>query len=457
MRDFEYEVPYARHLPSVKLGRWNGKVPFFSLGGATYLNLLPQILPKLEAMGIQVELEDQRVQHPDFVFTPIHEQSFAHKVWPKHHVNEGEPIVLRDYQVGAVNGYIDDLQSIQEISTGAGKTIITAVLSTLVEPYGRSIVIVPSKSLVTQTEDDYINMGLDVGVFFGDRKEFGKTHTICTWQSLLALTKKSKEGEADITIEEFIEGVVCVICDEVHSAKAEGLKSMMTGVLANIPIRWGLTGTIPKEDFEFQALRVSIGEVTNAISAASLQAQGVLANCHVKVLQTQDTAEYKTYPEELTFLTTDKDRMEWLADKIHNISLTGNTLVLVGRIQPGKDLTALIPGAIFVSGAMKNVDRKVEYDDIATATNKCLVCTYGVAAIGINIPRVFNLVLVEPGKSFIRVIQSIGRGIRKAQDKDFVQIYDVTSRCKFSKRHLTKRKQFYKDAQYDFEIEKVHI
>ena len=77
-----------------------------------------------------------------------------------------------------------------------------------------------------------------------------------------------------------------------------------------------------------------------------------------------------------------------------------------------------------------------------------------MAAVGINVPRIFNLVLIEPGKSFVRVIQSIGRGIRKAEDKDFVQIWDLTADCKFAKRHLTKRKQFYKEANYPFTQEK---
>ena len=62
---------------------------------------------------------------------------------------------------------------------------------------------------------------------------------------------------------------------------------------------------------------------------------------------------------------------------------------------------------------------------------------------------------LEPGKSFVRVIQSIGRGVRKAKDKDFVQIWDLTSTCKFAKRHLTQRKKFYKEAEYPFTIEKV--
>ena len=135
---------------------------------------------------------------------------------------------------------------------------MTAALSERCERYGRSIVIVPNKSLVTQTEADYINMGLDVGVYYGDRKEFGKTHTICTWQSMNILLKNTRNKVADITIQEFLEDVVCIMIDEVHQAKADALKTLLTGVMSHIPIRWGLTGTIPKEKFESTALTLSL-------------------------------------------------------------------------------------------------------------------------------------------------------------------------------------------------------
>jgi superfamily II DNA or RNA helicase len=110
---------------------------------------------------------------------------------------------------------------------------------------------------------------------------------------------------------------------------------------------------------------------------------------------------------------------------------------------------------VFVSGATKGTERQGHYDEVADVSDKIIVATYGVAAVGINIPRIFNLVLLEPGKSFVRVIQSIGRGIRKAEDKDFVQIWDITSSCKFAKRHLTQRKAFYKEANYPFTIQKI--
>jgi len=453
---FKYEVPYARYLPAVRLGRWDGKVSYFQLGGSTYINLLPKILPVLEEMKYQIELDDQREYQTKFDFNEITAEAFSDMTWPKGHQIEGEPIVLRDYQVEIINNFLSNPQSMQEIATGAGKTLITAALSTKVEQYGRSIVIVPNKSLVTQTEEDYINMGLDVGVFYGDRKEFGHKHTICTWQSLNILLKNTKNSVAPITIGEFIEGVVCVMVDEVHMAKAEALKTLLTGPMSTIPIRWGLTGTIPKEDFEFMSLLVSLGEVVGRKSASELQEQGVLANCEVNVVQLVDHGDYGNYQSELKYLLTNDKRLDYLSTLIDKIGEEGNTLVLVDRVESGKEIVKRLGDrAVFISGATKATDRKEHYDEIADVDNKIIVATYGVAAVGINIPRIFNLVLIEPGKSFVRVIQSIGRGIRKASDKDFVKIWDITSTCKYAKRHLTKRKNFYKEANYPFVVQKT--
>jgi len=455
MKKFEYEKPGARYLPSVRLGRWNGKISFFSLGGSTYVNLLPEILPIIEQAGYDIDLQDLREYSTIFSFKEIKEDSFSEYAWPKGHPKEGDPVMLRDYQIKIVNDFLANPQSVQEVATGAGKTLMTAALSYSIQDYGRSIVIVPNKSLVVQTEADYINLGLDVGVYFGDRKEFGKTHTICTWQSLNNMLKKTKADEAEVPIGEFLEGVVCVMVDEVHMAKADALKELLTGVMSNIPIRWGLTGTIPKAIFEAQAIYVSLGQVTNKLSASTLQDKGVLSQCHVNIVQLKDDVEFTNYQSELKHLLEDPLRLDTIAELILKIKNTGNTLILVDRVNAGREIVSRLPDSVFVSGETKLTERKEEYDEIATSTNKIIVATYGVAAVGINIPRIFNLVLVEPGKSFVRVIQSIGRGIRKAEDKDFVQIWDVTSSCRFAKRHLTQRKTFYKEANYPFDMEKL--
>ena len=450
----KYFQPGARYSAAFKLGRWDGTKSFCTLGGRTYLNLLDKMLPVITEQGFECELVDNRLQY-DIGLGEVEADYHAPKVWPKGHERESQPIILRDYQVELVNTYVENLQCIQQIATGAGKTLLTATLSRIIEPYGRSIVIVPSKSLVEQTEVDYKNLGLDVGVLYGDRKEYDRTHTICTWQSLNVLDKNSKDALDDRQHEIFMQNLVCVIVDECHILKADVVTRLMTDTFRHVPIRWGMTGTIPEEDQDKLSLLVSVGPNVGDLFASDLQAKGVLANCHVNVLQTKEVVKYTNYQEELKFLTTDRDRIKWMADMITAISTGGNTLVLCDRLETGRALEQLIEGSAFISGAVKSKDRKAEYDNIAVSDDQTLIATYGVAAVGINVPRLFNLVLIEPGKSFVRVIQSIGRGLRKAEDKDFVQIWDMTSTCKFSAKHLTKRKQFYKQAKYPFSIEKI--
>ena len=139
-------------------------------------------------------------------------------------------------------------------------------------------------------------------------------------------------------------------------------------------------------------------------------------------------------------------------------ALSGSSLVFVDRLSSATELALRLPPdrAVGITGKVKVPERKEEYDEVADMDDKIIIATYGVAAVGLNIPRIFNLVLIEPGKSFVRVIQSIGRSLRVADDKDYADIHDITSNCKFAKRHLTKRKQFYREAEYPFKVEKIH-
>ena len=452
----KFEVPGARFMPAVKLGRWDGKESFCTVGGASYINVLEFLIPIVTEAGYSIELEDLRSEF-DIDFEEIDESLFGDRTWPYGHKHAGESITLRDYQVEAINHYLNDKQCVQEISTAAGKTIVTAALSHIVEKTtgGRTIVIVPNKLLIGQTEEDYLNVGLDVGVYYGDRKDIGRQHTICTWQSLEVLDKKGTVDGLNL-IEAFLENVNCVIVDECHAAKAKVLKKLLTGPFANVPIRWGLTGTIPEEDYQQIALLVSIGETINQLTAKELQDKGVLAECHVNIIQTQDQGEFKTYPEELKYLVTNPNRMKYIAASIEEIAKTGNSLVLVDRLAAGELLEEFIEDSVFLSGDDDVKIRRKHFKEVNENNNSIIVATYGIASTGINIPRIFNLIMIEPGKSYIRVIQSIGRGIRKAEDKDFVNVYDFTSSLKFSKRHLTKRKAFYKKVQYPNTTTKIN-
>jgi superfamily II DNA or RNA helicase len=453
----EFFIPSAQYTPAYRLGRWNGKMSYCDIGARSYLNLLDKLLPIVQQHGYEIEIEDLREQH-SFEFEEVNEDSYSHICWPKGHPLAGQPIKIKEHQLDVLNSYLENITGINIAPTGSGKTLITAILSHKVQSYGRSIVIVPTKDLVTQTEEDYINLGLDVGVFYGDRKEYLKTHTICTWQSLESLAKKSKKEDLEIDINAFFEGVVCVMVDEVHKAKADVLRRLLSTYLANAPIRWGLTGTMPEEEFDKVGVIACIGPLLGKINTKDLQDSGILAQLHVNVWQMQDLGEaaFDNYQSELKWLTTNPIRLKYIAKQVEEMAETGNTLILVDRIETGEKLQLLMPGSIFVSGKMKSKDRKAEYKEVQEVDGKIIIATYGVASTGINIVRIYNLVLFEAGKSFVRVIQSIGRGIRVAPDKDFVNVYDVCSNCKFSKRHLTKRKKFYAEAEYPFSIKKVN-
>lgn len=453
VKKLSFMNPKARHMPLFKMGRWDGKVPFATIGGSTYYNFLREAATIVANAGYQIELLDERPQWN--IDLPLIDNTYLSDcIWPEGHPKAGEPIVLNDHQVTAINTYFTpneygNRHSMQSISTSAGKTIITACLSKAVQPYGRSLVIVPGKDLVTQTFEDYVNVGLDTGVYFSDIKMTDNKHIISTWQSLTRMYKEENDNFWKI-----IDGVVAIIVDEAHTLTGKELKEMMCGPLAHVPLRWALTGTIPKEPHEYNALLCSVGPKTGEIRAAELQELGILSRCDIDIMQLVDDVNYKDWGDEIDYLTSDKRRVSFIADTIKEIGKTGNTLVLVSRVPMGKDLSTLLD-CEFIYGNVASKKRKAEYKSINTEDNKIIVATFGVASTGINIPRIFNLVLIEPGKSFVRVIQSIGRGLRRAKDKDFVQIYDICSTAKFSKRHLAERKSDYGEAGYPFKVRKV--
>lgn len=453
----KFFVPYARHTPSFRIGRWDGKVGFATAGGATYINLLDRVLDIVYDAGYEIEIDDLR-PHYKFEFPEIDESYLADRTWPKGHAMAGEPILLRDYQVSAINTFFKHQQSIQELSTGAGKTLTSAALSLAVEKYGRTIVIVPSKSLVLQTEEDYRLIGLDVGVFYGDRKEWNHKHTICTWQSLAVFAKKTRRDEVDIPIDEFIKDVICIQIDECHSAAAALLKDLLTGIFAKVPLRFAFTGTVPREEIQALSLLSAIGPVVGAVKASDLQEKGVLAALDIKIIQTNDShVNFCDYHSEHAWLTTNQDRLKWIAElaKTNVKEIGGNMIILVNNVETGKILEDFIDGSTFVYGSTKLGTRTEEYKSFGDAEGKIMIATYGVASTGINIVRLHSAIFIEAGRSHVRCIQSAGRLLRKGFDKEAAIIIDVCSSLKYSKKHLTVRKSYYNDAGYKNTTTKV--
>ena len=222
--------------------------------------------------------------------------------------------------------------------------------------------------------------------------------------------------------------------------------------MKDIPLRWGLTGTIPKDPVVAAKIRCNVGDVIYTITAKELQDKKILSTCNVNCIKLKSTLKFATYPEEMKYLVTDRERMAYIAQLISAISSSGNTLVLVDRLEAGELLCEFlgIPKSEFVRGQTKKKDREASYGEIRWADNQILIATYGVASTGISISRLYNVVLIEPGKSFVRTIQSIGRGLRRAEDKDHVEIYDISGSNKYSAKHSRERIAYYEEVQYPY-------
>ncbi len=118
----EYFLPYARHTPSYKLGRWNGKMSFCDVGARSYLNLLDRLLPIVQSQGYEIEIDDQRENH-NFEFEEVLEDSYSHVMWPNGHPLAGQPIVIKEHQLDVINSYLENVTGINIAPTGSGKCL----------------------------------------------------------------------------------------------------------------------------------------------------------------------------------------------------------------------------------------------------------------------------------------------------------------------------------------------
>ena len=442
-----YHVPGFIHMPAYKLGRWDGKIRLFQKTGFTYLNLVEVVAPILENEGYDVHIEDERNWVDDISpqLSYIDENFLADAGIEK----DGKPLVLWDHQVAAVNAGIENGQGILELATGSGKTLICGVMSKLWQPHGRVVVIVPNIDLVVQTQHWFKQIGVESGIWYGEIKERQQT-TVATWQSLDHFPELFNE-------------VKCVIVDEVHQAKAKVLSEMLAGPAAQVPFRFGCTGTLPKEDLFRMQIKGTIGDPIFVLRSYELQEKGILADANIYQMVLNDSdnpawqrasAQHEDWRDELNWMFADQQRLAYMATTIEMVAEEqGNTLVLVQYRKHGKALAELLPNAVSLDGRDKG--RMEHYKRFNDTNNNIMICTYGIASTGIDIPRIFNLVIIEPGKKFEKVMQTLGRGLRTAEDKRHLNVYDICGDDGLSKKHSATRRTLYREARQ--KLEKINL
>lgn len=447
--EFAVHVDGYFFMPAYKLGRWDGKIRFFEKTGKTYIRLLDKILPYLDKWGYDIELVDNRkiFQNPVISgsITKLDKNGIALEgtdldIMGDIELRPGKKFELRPYQLQCVQDAVSAGSGFIIAGTGAGKTSITAAISHVYGTNGYKVItIVPSSDLVDQTAEWYRLLGMDVGTYSGENKDIDHTHVVATWQALQYNPAIMQEFQV-------------LIWDEAHGVKASIGQKLINDFGKHIAFRFGVTGTFPKPIADQMSLFSSIGPILRTVPAAWLIANGYLAKVNIQPVELNEIyvdEEFPDYASEKAFLSKSASRMEIIANIIISQCAThGNTLVLVNSISFGQKLASLIKGAVFLYGDSPKDLRKEHYDMFEENDDLIVIASSGIASTGISIDRVFCLMLVDAGKSFIKAIQSIGRGLRLGHDKDEVAVVDVYSKQKWAKKHAKDREKHYKEAEY---------
>ena len=458
----EYAMYTSKYFfsPDYKLGRWDGKFKFFTAGNRTYAVLILEIVEELKRRGYKIKIKNERPSF-DLDIPPIDKDYFKDYGWE-----------LSEHQIDAVNSVLETHDGIIRAGTGGGKTLMTAVLGNVYKSYGyRIIIIVPNKDLIKQTRRELENAGLETGAYYGDEKSPEKSVVVSTWQALTFNRKLLASFDG-------------FMVDECHGSQANELFNMLSNEGKNLPIRIGLTGSLPDHDCDLLKIFAVIGPVRAAVTSRYLIDSGWLAELNLLMVKFVDdfTEEWEHYKEEIAeepeeknisysafkrdklfpeyenekaYLKKNKERLTEIAAIANKMTKEfGNSFILVNTIEFGKKLAKEIgDNALFISSDIK--DRTPIYDAFKTEKEMIGIATYSLASTGLNIPRIFNLLLIDGGRSSIKVVQSIGRGLRKAEDKDTVNLLDIHSDTVFSMKQARKRKKIYKKEEYPYREIKV--
>jgi superfamily II DNA or RNA helicase len=454
---FAFDVPGAKFMPSYKNKMWDGKIRLYNLMTSTlYSGLNKYVEEFCKSRNYELEYE---TDFGDDEFSVIEAKQFIATL------NIPEKFEIRDYQVNAFVHAVRKRRSLILSPTGSGKSLIIYFLLRYYE-HVKTLIIVPTTALVHQLATDFKDYGYkeEVHKIFSEQEKESKNSevTISTWQSIFKLPKSwfKKYG--------------AVIGDECHIYKAKSLIAIMTK-LEECQYRFGLTGTLDDTLTHKLVLEGLFGTVLKGTSTSELIEQKYLSEFKIKALvlaysdeERQLATKNKTYQSEMDFLVSHKKRNNFI--KNLSLSLNGNTLLLFQYVEKhGQYLYDIIKKEskdrkiFFVHGGVPGKDRNTIRKIIEQEKNAIIIGSYGTFSQGINVPSIENIIFGSPAKSRIRVLQSIGRGVRTAKNKKGMTLFDIADDLSWKKRrnhtlnHMIERVKIYNEEKFPYRLYKIQL
>ena len=457
---FTFEVPQAKFMSAYKKRFWDGKIKLFSPGtGEIYVGLLPYITSFCEERGYEIiHRDNEHYGLPSEVDEFVTPEGIGDWIKTLH-----LPHKVRDYQYKGIYEALRHRRKLLLSPTGSGKSLMIYALTRFWELKKlKTLIVVPTTSLVEQMYKDFKDYGWDVKthchrVRGGINPDSDKDVIITTWQSVYKLPK--------IYFEQF----GAIIGDEAHLFKAKSLTSIMNK-LYDCKYRVGFTGTLDGTETNRLVLEGVFGTVNKVTKTETLIKDGHLSKFQIKVLILKHKRKpFDTYQEEMDYLVEHENRNKFIRNLVCDLS--GNTLVLFNYVERhGMPLFELINSKVgdnrkvfLVHGGIDTEDRELARQIAETTTDSIIVASYGTFSTGINIRNLHNVVFASPSKSKIRNLQSIGRVLRKGDHKTKATLYDIADDISkgrnrnYTLNHLVERVKIYNEENFDYEFIDVPI
>lgn len=472
---FTFEVPGAKYTPAYKRRVWDGKIRLFNAySGLLPAGLMDYLATFAKDRGYEVCI-DSTVAQPEIKFDCDKVREFIKALKP---TANGQPLEPHDHQVDAVCHALNQSRCVLLSPTASGKSLaiysMVRYYQNAIAPNRKILIVVPTISLVAQLYADFKDYSSTVSwdanenchrIVGGESKLTDKQIVISTWQSIYKLPRA------------WFDNFEVAIGDEAHLFKAQSLNSIMNK-LTECPYRIALTGTLDGSKIHKLAIEGLFGPVHRVITTRELMDRNLLANLRIECLLLRYPPEVRKtvcgldYHSEIDWLVNCEKRNEFIAFLAS--ATRGNTLVLFNYVEKhGKPLFELIKKTamtvikdrkvFFVAGETELEQREGIRNIVEKEDNAIIVASYGTFSTGINIRSLKNVIFASPSKSRIRILQSIGRQLRKCEGKHIAKLYDIADdlhhgeNLNYTLQHFLKRVKIYESEQFRYKLVKMPI
>jgi len=468
---FCFFVPGYKFMPAYRNRMWDGKIRLYDFRKKTLYNgLYKYLLEFAEARGYKV------ITAASAGYGNLGEEDnidLEPLLGPLVISGAGKRIIPRKYQLDALSCTLKNKSSLLLSPTASGKSlIIYLAMRWYLQTFDHDIlIIVPTTSLVEQMysdfadyssqDDSFNNDEMCYKIYGGaDRHNIQKRVIISTWQSIYKLGQP------------WFQRFGMVVGDEAHQFKAKSLTSILEKC-TEAEYRIGTTGTLDGTQTHQLVLEGLFGPVYKVTTTKELMDKDTLAKLSIDVLLLKYKDEYckedRKYQDEIDFIVGYQPRNNFITNLA--LDLEGNTLVLFNYVEKhGKPLHSLLKEKItndrklfYVSGETDVDSREATRAITEKEDNAIIVASIGTFSTGINIRALHNIIFASPSKSQIRVLQSIGRGLRKSPDGRNTKVFDIAddlhwkSRKNYTLNHAAERIKIYSKERFDYNLHDINI